>query len=63
MLKDLVRAIDYSDCAEAALILFCVAFAMISYATLRLTQRAADSFASIPLNDHPVDPRESRHEP
>jgi cytochrome c oxidase cbb3-type subunit IV len=61
MVSDLVRALDYSDCAEAALILFCVAFALMSYATLRLTKRAADRFASIPLHDHPVDPRhESR---
>jgi cytochrome c oxidase cbb3-type subunit 4 len=57
MLSDLVRAIDYSDCAEAALVLFCVAFALMTYATLRLTRAAADRFASIPLCDQPVEPR------
>ncbi len=57
MLTDLIRAIDYSDCAEAALLLFCVAFALMSYATLRLTRNATDRFASIPLSDLPQDPR------
>ena len=57
MLSDLVRAIDYSDCAEAALVLFCIAFAFMSYATLRLTKGAADRFASIPLIDQVVEPR------
>jgi cytochrome c oxidase cbb3-type subunit IV len=57
MLTDLIRAIDYSDCAEVALILFCVAFGLMSYATLRLTRNATDRFASIPLSDLPQDPR------
>jgi cytochrome c oxidase cbb3-type subunit 4 len=57
MLTDLIRAIDYSDCAEVALILFCVAFGLMSYATLRLTRSATDRFASIPLSDLPQDPR------
>jgi len=57
MLSDLVRAIDYSDCAEVALVLFCVAFALMSYATLRLTRQATDKFASIPLSDKIQDPR------
>jgi cytochrome c oxidase cbb3-type subunit IV len=60
MLTDLIRAIDYSDCAEAALVLFCVAFALMSYATLRLTKNAADRFASIPLSDVPQDPRNDK---
>jgi cytochrome c oxidase cbb3-type subunit IV len=67
MLSDVIRAIDYSDCAEAALILFCVAFALMSYATLRLTRRATETFASIPLFDEVQDPRfdtrqDTRHE-
>jgi len=57
MLSDLLRAIDYSDCAEVALVLFCVAFALMSYATLRLTRQATDKFASIPLSDKIQDPR------
>ncbi len=51
MLKDVVRAIDYSDCAEAALVLFCIAFGLMTYATLRLARSATDRFASIPLDD------------
>jgi cytochrome c oxidase cbb3-type subunit IV len=67
MLSDVIRAIDYSDCAEAALLLFCVAFALMTYATLRLTRRATDTFASIPLSDQVQDPRfetrqDTRHE-
>lgn len=59
MLKDVIRAIDYSDCAEIALALFCVAFALMTYATLRLSKRASNRFASIPLSDTPEDPRDA----
>jgi len=58
MLNDLIRAIDYSDLAEIALVLFCVAFGLMCYATIRLTSRAANRFASIPLHDTPQDPRD-----
>jgi len=57
MLNDVIRAIDYSDCAEAALVLFCFAFALMLYSTMRLTKRAVDTFASIPLSDQVQDPR------
>ena len=61
MFKDLVRALDYSDCAEAALILFVIAFGIMLYGTLRLSRQATDRFASIPLSDQEVkDPREER---
>lgn len=61
MLKDVLRAIDYSLSAELALGLFCLAFALMCYATLRLSRSATDRFASIPLNDHKVeDPRDER---
>jgi len=67
MLNDVIRAIDYSDCAEVALLLFCVAFGLMTYATLRLSKRAAETFASIPLSDEVQDPRfdtrqDTRHE-
>lgn len=51
MLQDVIRAIDYSDCAEVALALFCFAFALMGYATMRLSRGATDRFASIPLTD------------
>ena len=51
MIKDLVCALDYSACAEWALALFVVAFATITYGTLKLSQDASDRFASIPLTD------------
>ncbi len=57
MLKDVIRAIDYSDCAEAALALFCVAFGLMLFTTLRLSRSATDRFASIPLSDKVEDPR------
>lgn len=57
MLTDVIRAIDYSDCAEIALALFCIAFAMMTFATLRLSRRATDRFAAIPLSDRVEDPR------
>lgn len=50
MLRDVLHSIDYSDCAEIALMLFCTAFALMSYATFRLSRRATDSFAAIPLD-------------
>lgn len=58
MLKDVIRSIDYSDCAEVALALFCVAFALMTYATFRLSRRATDRFAAIPLSDQIQDPRD-----
>jgi len=58
MIRDLVSAIDYSDCAEVALALFVVSFAVMCYGTLRLSRKATDRFASIPLSDDNVeDPR------
>lgn len=57
MLKDVIRAIDYSTCAEIALALFCCAFALMFFATMRLSKGATDRFASIPLSDNVEDPR------
>lgn len=59
MFKDLVRALDYSDCAEAALVLFVIAFGIMLYGALRLSREATDRFASIPLSDQEIkDPRD-----
>ncbi|KAA5545210.1 hypothetical protein FYK55_05950 [Roseiconus nitratireducens] len=58
MLQDVIRAIDYSDFAEVALALFCLAFGLMCYATLRLSRSATDRFASIPLSDQVEDPRD-----
>ena len=58
MLKDVIRAIDYSDCAELALLLFVFAFGLMLFATLRLSRSATDKFASIPLSDKVEDPRD-----
>lgn len=58
MLKDVIRAIDYSDCAELALALFFFAFALVVLSTLRLSRSATDRFASIPLSDKVEDPRD-----
>lgn len=56
MIKDLVSALDYSDCAEAALLLFVVAFGLIFYGALRLSRESSERFASIPLSDEVKDP-------
>jgi hypothetical protein len=58
MLKDVIRAIDYSDCAEIALALFMVAFGLMLMTTFRLSRESTDRFASIPLSDKVEDPRE-----
>jgi hypothetical protein len=58
MLKDVIRAIDYSNCAEAALLLFVIAFGLMLVSTLRLSRSATDRFASIPLSDKVEDPRD-----
>ena len=58
MLKEVIRAIDYSDCAEAALVLFVIAFGLMLFSTLRLSRSASDKFASIPLSDKVADPRD-----
>ncbi len=57
MIKDLVSALDYSECAKAALILFVLAFGIMLYGTLRLSNKASQRFASIPLSDDVEDPR------
>ncbi len=56
MIKDIVNALDYSDCAEAALLLFVAAFVLVFYGTLRLSRQASERFASIPLSDEVKDP-------
>ncbi len=56
MVKDIVNALDYSDCAEAALLLFVGAFVIVSYGALRLSRQATERFASIPLSDEVKDP-------
>jgi cytochrome c oxidase cbb3-type subunit 4 len=58
MIKDIVNALDYSDCAEAALLLFVTAFGLVVYGALRLSRQATDRFASIPLSDEVKDPRD-----
>ena len=57
MIKDLVSALDYSDCAEAALLLFVASFGIMLYGSLRLSKQASDRFAAIPLSDEVEDPR------
>ena len=56
MIQDLVSALDYSDCAEAALLIFVAAFVLIFYGALRLSREATERFASIPLSDEVKDP-------
>jgi len=60
MIKDLVSALDYSDCAEAALLLFVASFGIMLYGSLRLSKQASDRFASIPLSDEVEDPRHGK---
>ncbi len=60
MIKDLVSALDYSDCAEAALLLFVASFGIMLYGSLRLSKQASDRFASIPLSDEVEDPRDGK---
>ncbi len=57
MIKDLVSALDYSNCAEAALILFVFAFGIMLFSALRLSKQASERFAAIPLSDKVEDPR------
>ncbi len=57
MIRDLVSAIDYSVCAEIALTLFVASFAIIFYGAFRLSSKASERFAAIPLSDDVEDPR------
>lgn len=57
MIKDLVSALDYSACAEVALALFVGTFMMIFFGALRLSNKATEKFAAIPLSDQIEDPR------
>ncbi|HAC92235.1 MAG TPA: hypothetical protein DCF63_16650 [Planctomycetaceae bacterium] len=61
MLKDVVSWLDYSNFAQAALLLFVTTFAMILFGSFRLSRASVDKFASIPLNDDQVmDPRNGK---
>ena len=60
MLRDVIQAIDYSRSAELALGLFCIAFGLMCYATFRLSRKATERFASIPLSDDVETPRDGR---
>ncbi|TWU22217.1 hypothetical protein Pla52o_32720 [Novipirellula galeiformis] len=60
MLTDVIRAIDYSDCAEIALMLFCFAFGLMFLATMRLSRNATERFAAIPLSDNVETPRDGQ---
>ncbi len=60
MIKDVVSGLDYSNCAEAALLLFVFAFGVMLYGALRLSKKSAERFASIPLSDEVKDPRHAR---
>lgn len=57
MLRDVISALDYSSCAEAALVIFAVCFVAMSIATLLLKRSATDRYAAIPLSDRVEDPR------
>ncbi len=57
MLKDVIRALDYSLSAEWALVLFVMAFALMTYGVMKLKPSSAERFASIPLSDKVEDPR------
>jgi len=59
MIKDILSALDYSDCAESALLLFVITFGLILLGTLRLSRKATSRFASIPLSDDVKDPRDA----
>jgi hypothetical protein len=58
MIKDIVSALDYSNLAEAALLLFVISFGIVVYGALRLSRKSTDRFASIPLSDKVQDPRD-----
>ncbi len=58
MLKDVIRSIDYSDCAEIALLLFVFAFALMLFGDTSVSRKATDRFASIPLSDRVETPRD-----
>ena len=60
MIKDIVNSLDYSNCAEAALVLFVAAFGIMLFGALRLSREATDKFASIPLSDEVKDPRHGK---
>jgi cytochrome c oxidase cbb3-type subunit IV len=60
MIKDLVSSLDYSNLAQAALLLFVATFGMILYGTLRLSRNASERFASIPLSDEVKDQRDGK---
>lgn len=57
MYKEIVRALDYSDFAEIALLLFVICFTMMLYGVAKLSRNATERFASIPLSDDIQDPR------
>ncbi|QDT60849.1 hypothetical protein SV7mr_33760 [Stieleria bergensis] len=57
MLKEVVSFLNYSACAELALLFFVCTFLFIMFGAMRLSKGASERFASIPLSDDVEDPR------
>lgn len=57
MLKTVIRSLDYSFFAEAALVLFVGCFLLAGLGLLLLKRETTDRFAAIPLDDDVKDPR------
>ncbi len=58
MFLNALHSIDYSFFAGVALTLFCIAFALMNYAVVRLMPSSTQRYASIALSDHVEDPRD-----
>lgn len=58
MLRDVMSAVNYSLCAEIALVIFALAFVGMVISTLCWSRRETDSYAAIPLSDRVETPRD-----
>ncbi len=55
MVKDVLGWLDYSTCAEVALVLFVAVFLVVSIRTIFSKDRQIGAAAMIPLVDQPTD--------
>ncbi|MBY0586969.1 hypothetical protein K2X85_07320 [bacterium] len=51
MVGDVMQWLDYSRCGEVALVLFCMVFAGVALRAYFMTDREADAYRSIPLEE------------
>ncbi len=58
MVKDVLRAMDFTTLSQIALVIFFCVFVAVVIRTWTRSKKEMDKQSQIPLSDEPVDPRD-----